>query len=164
MYHMTLRKANPKDADKIVELEKNYYDGYSISKNVLTEWLGTGRYYVIEKNGIVIGSMYFEFVKEIKDLPWEHEAVDEEPNYVYISEIAVKSEDVIKELFSKVVEIASERDCKGILWLTGEKSKHDQIEQRFLKSNGFELKQHVEKWECSPGYFIRDHNIWIKKL
>jgi len=159
-----LRKANPSDVDEIIELEKDYYDSYSISKDVLAKWIGTGRYYVVEKDGIVIGSIYFEFLQEIKDLPWEHETMDEEPNYVYISEIAVKSEDVIQELFSKVLEAAREHNVKAILWLTGEKAKHDRIEQRFLESNDFVLKQHIEKWECAPGYFIGDHNIWIKKL
>jgi len=161
-----IRKANPNDVDKIIEIEKGYYDGYSISKNILTEWIRTGRYYVIEneKDGIVIGSIYFEFLKEIRDLPWEHKTVDEEPNYVYISEIAVKSEDVLHELFSKVLEAARERNAKSILWLTGEKSKHDKIEQGFLKSSGFKLKQHVKKWEYAPGYFISDHNIWELKL
>ena len=162
MYFIMLRKANPNDIDKIVELEKDYYDGYSISKNILENWIRTGRYHVVEKDGIVIGSIYFEFLQEIKDLPWEHNAVDEEPNYVYISEIAVRSEDVLQELFSKVLEVAQEHSTKAILWLTGEKSKHDHIEQRFLKSNGFKLKQHVEKWDCAPGYFLDDHNIWIK--
>jgi N-acetylglutamate synthase-like GNAT family acetyltransferase len=159
-----LRKANPNDVDKIVELEKNYYDGYSISKNILAKWIRTGRYYVVERGGVVIGSIYFEFLKEIKGLPWEHEAVDEKPNYVYISEIAVKSEEILKELFSKVMEVAREQNVKAILWLTGEKAKHDKIEQRFLKSNGFKVKQHVDEWECAPGYFISDHNIWIKGL
>ena len=159
-----IRKANQNDVDKIVELEKDYYDSYSISKNILTEWIRTGRYYVIEKDGIVIGSIYFEFLKEIRDLPWEHKTVDEKSNYVYISEIAVKSEEVLHELFSKVLEAARKRNAKSILWLTGEKSKHDKIEQRFLKSNKFEIKKHVEKWECAPGYFISDHNIWELKL
>jgi len=159
-----LRKANPNDVDKIVELEKDYYDGYSISKNILAKWIKSGRYYVVERGGAVVGSIYFEFLKKIKDLPWEHEAVDEKPNYIYISEIAVKSENILKELFSKVLEVAQEQNVKAILWLTGEKAKHDQIEQRFLKSNGFKLKQHVDEWECAPDYFINDHNIWIKGL
>jgi N-acetylglutamate synthase-like GNAT family acetyltransferase len=159
-----LRKAKSGDADKIIELEKSYYDGYSISKNVLVGWTKTGRYYIVEKDGAVVGSIYFEFLSEIKDLPWEHKPIDEEPNYVYISEVAVKSEDVIPKLFSKVLEAAQKRSVKAVLWLTGEKARHDQIEQNFLKSNGFELKQRVKKWECSPDYFISDHNIWIKKI
>jgi UDP:flavonoid glycosyltransferase YjiC (YdhE family) len=159
-----LREANTNDVDKIIELEKDYYDGYSISKNVLENWIRTGRYYVVEKDGMIVGSIYFEFLQEIKDLPWEHETVDEEPNYIYISEIAIKSEDVLQELFSKVLEAAQEHNVKAILWLTGEKSKHDQIEQRFLKLNGFILEKHVDRWECAPGYFIDDHNIWIKKI
>lgn len=159
-----IRNARLIDVDKIIELEKDYYDTYSINKHVLTEWIKTGRYYVIEKDGAIIGSMYFEFLKEIKQLPWEHKAVDEEPNYLYISEVAVKSEDVLIELFSNVLEKATENNVKGILWLTGEKSKHDKIEQKFLKSDGFKLRKHVDRWECSPGYFISDHNIWIKSL
>jgi hypothetical protein len=156
-----LRKASQDDVDKIVELEKSYYDGYSISKNVLAEWIRTGRYYVVEQDGVV-GSIYFEFLKEIKDLPWEHDVVDENPNYIYISEVAVKTEEVLQELFSKILEVGKESKVKAILWLTGEKAKHDKIEQKFLKSNGFKLKQHVDKWECAPSHFIDDHNIWIK--
>jgi len=159
-----LRKAKPSDVDKIIELEKIYYERFSISKNVLTEWTKTGRYYVIEKDGSIIGSIYFEFLKEVRDLPWEHKPVDEEPNYIYISEIAVKSEDVLKELFSKVLEAALKNNVKAILWLTGEKGKHDKIEKSFLKSNGFILQQHVDKWECAPGYFITDHSIWVKEV
>jgi N-acetylglutamate synthase-like GNAT family acetyltransferase len=161
---MMLRKANTNDVDRIVELEKDYYDGYSISKNVLAEWIRTGRYYVVEKDGEIVGSIYFEFLKEIKSLPWEHEAVDEKPNYVYISEIAIKSEDVLQELFSKVLESAQQRSVKSILWLTGEKSKHDRIEQKFLKSNNFVKKERVENWEYAPGYFISDHSIWELEL
>jgi len=159
-----LRRARQSDVDKIVELEKGYYDGYFISKNILAEWIKTGRYYVVERDSVVTGSIYFEFLEDVKDLPWEHEAVDEKPNYVYISEIAVKTEDVLQELFSKVLKVAKEQNVKAILWLTGEKAKHDKIEQRFLKSNGFKVKQHVDEWECAPGYFISDHNIWIKKI
>lgn len=159
-----IRRARLTDVDKIIELEKEYYDNYFISKNILTEWIKTGRYYVIEKDGVIIGSMYFEFLKDIRELPWEHKPVDEESNYVYISEVAVKSENVLIELFSKILEKAAENNVKGIIWLTGEKSKHDKIEQKFLKSNGFKLRKHIDRWECSPGYFVSDHNIWVKSL
>lgn len=159
-----LRKAGPSDAGKIIALEKSYYDGYSIGKEVLLAWIRTGRYWVIEEGKIVVGSMYFEFVDKIKQLPWEHEPVDGVPNYVYISEVAVKSEEGLPALFSKVMEAARKRGAKAVLWLTGEKANHDRIEQRFLKKSGFKLDQRVERWECSPGYFIGDHNIWIKRL
>jgi N-acetylglutamate synthase-like GNAT family acetyltransferase len=159
-----LRRATPNDVNKIVELEKSYYDGYCISKNILIEWIKTGRFYVIEDGSDIAGSIYFEFLSEIKDLPWEHGPVDEESNYVYISEVAVKSEDVLSELLSKVLEVAREHNVKAVLWLTGERAKHDKIEQRFISSNGFELKQRVKKWECAPNHFLSDHNIWIKPL
>jgi hypothetical protein len=119
---MDIRKADSNDVDKIVGLEKDYYDGYSVSKNILTKWIRTGQYYVVEeRNGVVVGSIYFEFLEKIRALPFEHEPVDEKPNHVYVSEVAVKSEDVFQELFSKVLEAAGERHAKSILWLTGDR-------------------------------------------
>lgn len=159
-----LRKAEPSDADNIISLEKSYYDGYSIGKDALLAWIKTGRYWVLEENGAVVGSIYFEFLDEIKDLPWVHGPVDETPNYIYISEVAAESENILPALFSKVLETAREHGVKAVLWLTGEKAKHDRVEQRFLKANGFELEQNIKKWECAPGIFLSDHSIWIKRL
>ncbi len=117
-----------------------------------------------EENSKVVGSIYFEFLDEIKNLPWYHEPTIEKGEYVYISEITVDSKIRIPELFNQVVKLAKENDCHEIIWLTGEKHNHDRIEQEFLKKNDFSIFKRVENWECSPGYFVHDHSLWLKKI
>ena len=159
-----VRKANIEDLKQIIELEKKYYEGYSISEELLNKWIKNGNFFVIEEESKILGSIYFEFLDEIKDLPWYHEPINKQGKYIYISEIAVDSQDKISILFNEVIKVAKENNCEAIIWLTGEKSNHDKIEQNFLKENGFEIFKNIENWECSPGYFIHDHSLWLKKL
>jgi len=159
-----IRKAGTSDIADIIELEKNYYDGYSISEDLLLKWIENGNFFVFEENSKIVGSIYFEFLAEIKDLPWHHEPITGLGKYVYISEIAVESDKIIDILFVEVLKMAKENNCESIVWLTGVKSNHDKIEQKFLKSNGFEKYKDVKNWECSPNYFIDDHSLWIKKI
>jgi len=159
-----IRKANVSDSKQIIELEKEYYEGYSISEEVLTRWIENGNFFVIEENSKIVGSIYFEFLNEIKDLPWYHEPIKGLGKYAYISEIAVDSKDRIPLLFSEVLRVAKANNYEAVIWLTGEKSNHDKIEQSFLKSNGFKISKRVENWECAPGYFVHDHSLWLKKL
>ena len=160
-----IRKASLVDIDQIRKLEMNYYDGHHISERILVKWVKNGNYFVIEEESRIVGSVYFEFLDEIKDLPWEHEPIREESGkYIYISEIAVDSEDRILILLNEVLKSAKENKCRAVIWLTGEKAKHDKIEQEFLKSNGFEKYKEVESWECAPGRFIHDHSLWLKKI
>lgn len=159
-----VRKANKSDSKQIITLEKEYYDGYSISQEFLIKWIENGNFFVIEENSKVVGSIYFEFLDEIKDLPWCHEPIKGTGKYAYISEIAVDCKDRIPILFSEVLRVAKENNCEGVVWLTGEKSNHDKTEQNFLKANNFKVFKRVENWECAPGYFIRDHSLWLKEL
>ncbi len=153
------------DVKQIQELEESYYDGYFISEAVLSSWIKDGNFFVIEENSKIVGSIYFEFLNEIRDLPWEHQPINNKTGkYIYISEIAVDSIERIDGLFTEVLKAAKGAKCKAILWLTGEKSKHDKFEKEFLAKNNFRNPQKVEKWECSPGYFIHDHSIWIKEF
>ncbi|MFQ6010152.1 MAG: hypothetical protein ACE5J7_03485 [Candidatus Aenigmatarchaeota archaeon] len=62
------------------------------------------------------------------------------------------------------MEKAREKDCKVIIWLTGQKKKHDKIELSFIKKNNFTLYSNVKNWEAYPGKFVSDHSIWIKEL
>lgn len=162
-----IREANVSDSKQIIgqiiELEKEYYDGYSISEEILVKWIENGNFFVIEENSKIAGSIYFEFLNEIKDLPWCHEPITGIGKYIYISEIAIDSEDRIPILFSKVLEAAKENHCEAIVWMTGEKGSHDKIEQDFLKTNGFKIAKKVENWECAPGYFVQDHSLWLKE-
>ena len=159
-----IREANKSDSKQIIELEKRYYDGHSISEELLIKWMENGNFFVIEQDSKIVGSIYFEFLNEIKDLPWHHESVKGLGKYIYISEIAVDSKDRVSLLFSRVLEVAKENNCEGIIWLTGEKANHDKIEQGFLKTNSFKVFKPVENWEAAPGYFLQDHSLWLMKL
>jgi hypothetical protein len=159
-----IRPAKISDIETIVGLEKKYYDGYSLSEEILEKWIKNGNYYVLEENSMIVGSIYFEFIEEIKGLPWQHEPINGVGNYVYISEIAVDSKDKIPVLFQKVLDSAKENNCKGIVWLTGEKSNHDKIEREFLQSYGFIKFEDVKNWECAPNYFVDDHALWLMKM
>lgn len=159
-----VREANKSDSRQIIELEKEYYEGYSISEEKLVEWIENGNFFVIEENSKIVGSIYFEFLNEIKDLPWCHEPIKGLGKYIYISEIAVDSKDRVPILFNQVLKVAKENNCKAIIWLTGEKSHHDKIEQEFLQKNDFKIFRPVEKWECAPGRFIHDHSLWLKEI
>jgi len=157
-----IRKASLEDIDKIRRLERDYYNDHSISERILVKWIKNGNFFVIEEDSIIVGSIYFEFLDEIKDLPWEHDPIGAESGkYIYISEIAVDSKERIPILFEKVSKAA--KGCEGIIWITGEKSKHDQIEQEFLKKNKFKKYKHVTYWEITPDNFVNDHNLYLKK-
>jgi hypothetical protein len=159
-----IRKAKIIDAKSIIELEKRYYDGYSISEDFLLKWIRNGNFYVSEENSKITDSIYFEYLDEIKDLPWCHEPISETGKYIYISEVGTDKDEINPDLFKEALKAVRENNCEGIIWLTGVKSNHDRIEQAFLKSNGFEKYKDVENWECSPNYFINDHSLWIKDL
>ena len=159
-----IRKANISDSEQIIELEKGYYDGYSISEESLVEWIKNGNFFVIEDGLKLVGSIYFEFLDEIKDLPWEHEPIKGPGKYIYISEIAIDSTERIPILFDEVLKSAKVNKCEAIIWLTGEGGNHDKTETDFLKGNAFEVFRKVDNWECSPGYFVHDHSLWLKKL
>ncbi len=159
-----IRKVNLSDLKQIIELEKKYYDGHYISEEVLAKWIENGSFFVIEENSKIAGSIYFEFLDEIKSLPWYHEPIKGLGRYIYISEVAVDSKDKAPILFNEVLKVARENNCEAIIWLTGEKANHDKIEQGFLKANGFEKFKFVEEWECAPGRFIHDHSLWLKEL
>lgn len=159
-----IRNAEEKDINNIIELEKKYYDGYSLSKELLLRWTKNGNFHVTEENSEIVGSIYFEFLDEIKDLPWHHEPIVGKGKYVYISEVSTSSDEINPELFDEVLKAAKENGCKAVVWLTEVRLKHDQIEQKFLKASGFEKYKDVENWECSPGYFVSDHALWLRKL
>jgi len=155
-----IRTASLVDIDNIKKLELNKYR--TISERILVKWIKNGNFFVMEEDEKIVGSIYFEFLDEIKDLPWEHDPISvESGKYIYISEIAVDSKERFPILFDEVLEAA--KDCEGIIWLTGEKSRHYQIEQEFLKKNKFKKHIDVKDWECAPGRFISDHSLYIKK-
>ena len=160
-----IQQAKISDIKQIQELEKMYYDGYFISESILAQWIKNRYFFLIEEDSKIVGSIYFEFLDEIKDLPWEHPSIKNKTGkYVYISEISIDFPERINELFAKIVKTAKDANCAAIIWLTGEKAKHDRIEQKFLEQNGFKVYKKVDNWECSPKYFIHDHSLWIKEL
>ena len=159
-----IRKANISDSKQIIELEKGYYDGYSISENVLVKWINNGNFFAIEEDSKLVGSIYFEFLDEIKDLAWEHEPIKGPCKFIYISEVAVDSPDRIPILFDEVLKSAELNKCEAIVWLTGEGGNHDKTERKFLEKNDFKLFKKVESWECFPGHFIQDHSLWLKEI
>lgn len=157
-----IRNASLVDIDQIKKLEMKYYNNKCISERILVKWIKNGNFFVMEEDSKIVGSIYFEFLDEIKDLPWEHEPLlQESGKYIYISEISADSKERIPVLFEKALEAA--KDFEEVIWLAGNKAEHDQIAQEFLKKNSFKKYTSVENWECSPNKFTEGHNLYTKQ-
>lgn len=163
---INFRPAKIRDIKQIQQIEKEYYEGFSCSEETLKSWIEplAENFIIAEENGKIIGFIFFEFLDEVKAIPFIHDTKttnNPKGSYVYITELGIIDShvDLIQELFDKVVEIAKKKNKKSIIWLTGDKSKHDKIERDLIQGNGFMRKNRIEKWEAYPNYFVSDH--WI---
>lgn len=166
-----LRRAKLSDIKQIQEIEKEYYEGFSCPEETLTEWINglNENFIVAEVNNGIAGFIFFEYLTKITAVPFIHKLEhNSHGKYVYVSEMGIldkfRSSDILQRLFDKLYEKSKKEGCKAVIWLTGSKYKHDNIELSILQKNGFERKDNVKHWEAYPGSFIDDHYIWIKPI
>lgn len=163
---MRIRKATPNDIKEIQLVEQDYYKGFVCDKKTLESWIRTENFFVAEENNKIIGFIFFEFLNEIKALPFIHKPINKEGKCAYVSEISVINQNIklMQDLFDFMLKIVKERGCRALMWVTGGKSKHDKLELEIIKNNSFVKGKNVVNWECYPGKFVSDHWIYIKEL
>lgn len=124
---------------------------------------------VAEIDNRIIGFLFFEYYDMMKEIPFAH-LLEHKRNgqSVYISDIGISDEfqnsDILQRLFDKLFEKSEKDGCKKVVWLTGERCKHDKIELKVLLKNNFIRKKRVKNWEAHPGYFVEDHYIWTREI
>jgi hypothetical protein len=176
---MNIEFRNPTldDIDAIHEIAKEYYKGYEASKEVLTGWIkdATSQFIVVEVAGEIAGCIFWEYLDEIKAIPYFHESKDynsSKGKYAYVSEIVIaekyKRKGLIWLLYG-VLEINLKDDCKGIIWVTGNPKyihvmEHEETEHTMIKAGRFKYVKRVKDWEYAPGKFNNSHNIYFKKI
>jgi len=165
-----VRTANLLDISEIQRIEKEYYNGFNCPYETLKNWIEKSENFIVaEVDKEIAGFVFFEYLSEIKDLPFVHEfEYFKDGKFAYISEIGVLKKfqdfEVLQKLFEFAVSKIKIDGKKVVIWLTGEKMKHDKIEKKLLIKNNFEEFKKVTSWECFPGVFVHDHALWIKKL
>jgi len=162
---MQIRNATSNDIKAIQSVEKDYYEGFSCDEETLKSWIKNNNFFVAEENNKIAGFIYFEFIDEIKALPFIHKSIRGKGEYAYGSEIGVVNNNLklMQKLFDFMLKIIKGKDCKAVIWVTGGKSRHDKLELEIIKNNGFLKKENVLKWECYPGKFVDDHWIYAKE-
>ena len=155
------------DIADIQAIEKQYYDGFSCPEANLKQWVEklSKNFFVAVSDNYVVAFLFFEYLDEIKAIPFVHE-IEHSANgkYVYVSEVGILDEftksDILQTLFDAMKRKATSANCEGIVWLTGSKNKHDQLEQSILAGNSFVKKESVQNWEACPNHYVNDHYIW----
>jgi len=166
---MKIRKAQQRDFKNIQTIEKEYYQGYSCPEIVLRNWIKSGRanFLVAEDTSEKLSAFLFlEAIKAVKSLPFIHKSQNKSGEYLYASEIGILNKytrtNLLNDLFKKLLKQNKEK--KGVVWVTGGKSKHDKVELRLLKKEGFKRLKRIARWEAYPNYFVNNHWIWFKRL
>lgn len=168
---MKIRKIKESEVGKIQEIDKDFYEGYSTSLDVLSKWFENfpEGFLVAEDSGNIVGYIFVELFNKIKAVPFIHDTKTthtEKGKYLYVSGFGVKDgfDKAGEILMEHIIEFAKSKKCRAIIWVTGEKMKHDIYEKRLTERFGFKKKEMIEKWESHPNRFVSDHNIWVKKL
>ncbi|MBM3304077.1 MAG: GNAT family N-acetyltransferase [Candidatus Aenigmarchaeota archaeon] len=168
---LSIRSAKLQDIRQIQKVEKEYYEGFSCPEETLSNWIMglSENFLVAEEGGRIVGFIFFECVNEAAALPFVHKLEhDPEGKFVYVSEVGVLDEfrgsDVLQRLFDRMVQPAEARGRSAVVWVTGEKGKHDRTEKMLLLANGFKKRENVKHWEAFPGFFVDDHWIWVKGI
>lgn len=171
------RQPTLRDVKRIHEIAQEFYKGFEVSKEILTNWVRNlpEQFIVVKIDGEIEGSVFWEYLKEIKAVPYFHKTSDyNSPHgkYAYVSEIVIA--DKFKDkglmwLLYGAMEISLKKDCKGIIWLTGnpkliQKMAHEETEHTLLKIGGFKFVKRARNWEYAPGKFNNTHNIYFKEL
>jgi N-acetylglutamate synthase-like GNAT family acetyltransferase len=166
---LVFRSAKLGDIEDIQRIEREYYEGFSCSKHELINWIGnlSENFIVAEKDLKIIGFIFFEYLDEIKAIPFIHKLEHKKKGkYAYLSEIGVfdNHEEVLQQLFERMIEKAKKDGCEKVIWLTGQKHKHDKIETNILIKNKFIKLKQISKWEAFPDHYVSDHWLYKKVL
>jgi len=168
---INFRPATIQDIEQIQEIEREYYEGFNCLKETLKNWIQnlSNNFIIAEDNNKIIGFIFFEYLNEIKAIPFIHTLQhNSKGKYVYISEVGISNDsqnsDILQKLFIKLLEKSKKDNCKAVIWLTGSKAKHDKIESQMLINNNFIKKQNIKNWEAYPNHFVNDHYLWIKEI
>ncbi len=168
---MKIRKIMETDLRKIGGIDRDFYEGYSTPFGILANWFESfpEGFIVAEENNGIVAYIFVELFDKIKAVPFVHDAKTthaEKGNYLYVSGFGVKncSEKAGEILLQEIMKFAKSKNCKAIVWVTGEKMKHDVYEKRLIEKFGFKRKELIEKWESHPNHFVSDHRIWVKEL
>lgn len=169
---MVLRRATIDDIPAIQLIEEEYYEGFSLPEKTLAPWIKTlpSNFIVADDEGNVAGFIFFEYLDKIQALPFMHnisETHRSDGKYAYISEIGVLdkySTELMQRLFEQMLKAVQKDKIKQIIWITGGKRKHDKLETKIVKENGFIRRDRIKRWEYLPGKFTDSHWVWVKKL
>lgn len=168
---VNFRLAKFQDIEQIQQVEKEYYERFSCPRKILKSWIRQlPENFIVAEEGVkVIAFIFFEYLDEIKAVPFVHEiAHKENGKFVYISEVGIldeyKNTNILQELFEKIIEKARKDNCEKIIWLTGQQHKHDKNELNLLLQNKFVKTKNVKHWEAYSGHFVDDHWIWEKVI
>ncbi len=166
---MKIREVQQKDFKSIQAIEKEYYEGYSCPESVLRNWIKKGKtnFLVVEDaHGKLSAFLFLEAIKTVRPLPFLHESQDKSGKYLYASEVGILNKytrtNLLDDLFKELLK--QNEGKKGVVWVTGGKSKHDKVELRILKKECFKRLKRIARWEACPNHFVNDHWIWFKKL
>ena len=171
------RHPKPKDLGAVHKVAQEYYQGFEISKEVLTGWIKDlpKQFIIIEIKGEIAGCIFWEYLNEIKAIPYFHKVKNfnqSKGKYAYISEIVIadkyKNKGIMWLLYG-AMGISLKKECQGIIWVTGEprlthRFPHVEAEQTILKIDGFKLVKRAKNWEYAPENYVSDHNIYFKKI
>ncbi|MFZ3077075.1 MAG: hypothetical protein WA139_01340 [Candidatus Aenigmatarchaeota archaeon] len=168
---MEIRKIKEMELRKISEIDMDFYEGYKTPLEVLVNWFNIfpEGFLVSEEAGDISGYIFVELLEEIKSVPFIHDAKithTRNGKYLYVSGFGAKNgfEQAGNLLLEEITKFGRSRNCKAIVWVTGEKMKHDIYEKRLIERFGFIKKEMIEKWESHPNHYVSDHAIWIKEL
>jgi len=88
------RQPKLKDESQIHEISEEFYKGYETTKDVLRGWIKDlpKQFIVVEINGKIEGCVFWEYLEEIKAIPYFHKSEDynsPKGKYAYVSEIVI---------------------------------------------------------------------------
>jgi GNAT superfamily N-acetyltransferase len=169
---MKIRLVKEEDLGELHKIDKEYYDSETPLK-ILKSWFQTfpEGFFVAEDKGKIVAYIFVELLAEKKVIPFIHDAKETHNNngkYMNVSGLGVldeyKNTDLGEKLLEAIIKLAKSKKCKQILFITGEaESGHDKYEREIVSKAGFVKERKIEKWESSPGYFVTDHWMWVKK-
>lgn len=168
---MKIRKIRETELQKISGIDKEFYEGYQTPLEVLVNWFNNfpEGFLVAEEADDIFAYIFVELFDGIKAVPFIHDARlahYRNGKFIYVSGFGVKDgfEKAGNFLLEEIITLGKVKNCKAIVWVTGEKMKHDIFEKRLIQEFGFAKKERIEKWESHPNRFVSDHAIWIKEL
>lgn len=143
---MKIGNIRKNELQKISEIDKNFYEGYQTPLEVLENWFEnfSEGFLVAEENNDIVGYIFVELFDKIKTVPL----------FEIVGEL----------LLEEIIKFGKCRKCKAIIWVTGEKIKHDIYEKHLIEKLGFAKREKIEKWESHPNHFVSGHSLWVKNL